>query len=346
MSPEVRFGVIGAGAWGINHVRVIASESGCALVGVADPDPTTRPRIASLAPLARYMADPGDLLADSTIDAVVIASPSTSHAHWVCAALEAKKHVLVEKPFALTVPDAMRMAANARRANTIVMVGHLMVHHPAVVRLKSLVRDGVLGQLHYIHATRANLGHSRGDSVLWSFGPHDLSMIEFLLEQWPISVSARGRCVANPGVEDVVFLSLRYPDDVMAHLHLSWLSPRKERRLALVGSERVIELDDVAQEKLHIFERGYDRPPQFTRFDEYLALRQGDVHIPQLVMEEPLRLQARSFVDAIRSNRPAPCGPTSALATVAILDAAQQSLTLDGAPRQIDYPLETTSILS
>lgn len=341
MPADIRFGVIGVGAWGVNHVRVVASEPGCVLAGVADIDDRVLSRAHSIASGVTCTREPAELLADPEIDAVVIATPPATHARLVCAALECNKHVLVEKPFALNVKDAMRVVDQSRRSSSIVMVGHLLVHHPAVIRLKELFQIGTLGQLHYIHATRANWGQPRSDSVLWSFGPHDLSMIELLLERSPISVSATGR--GQRGLEDLVFVSLRYPGNVMAQLHLSWVSPRKERRLTLVGSERVMELDDVAHEKLRIFDRGYSQPPRFTKFDEYLALGQGDIHIPQVTMEEPLRLQLRSFLDAIRNGQPALSGPTSGLRTVVILEAAQRSLAAGGTPQSLEYPLETTS---
>jgi len=290
---DVRIAVLGTGAWGINYVRVLATEPTVSLVAIADPDPKTHDRVRELSASIRCSLD----------------------------------------------PDAQRIVETARRTSRVVTVGHLMVHHPAIVQLKALIRTGALGKLHYAYATRVNLGRRRVDeNVLWSFGSHDLSMLEFLLDQSPTSVSARGQCVMQPGNEDVVFLTMRYPDGLIAHVHTSWLSPRKERRLTLVGSDRMCEFDDVAPEKLRIYDRAYDQPPRFTRFDEYLTLRGGDVHIPRVVMDEPLRLQLRHWLQAIASGSNELAGPTNGLRVVAILDAAQRSVRAEGAPMDVHYP--------
>jgi len=337
-SPVIRVAVIGAGAWGVNHVRVLANEPRCELVAVADPDASTKAVVAALAPHARHVPDAEHVFGDPRIDAVVIASPSPSHAALTRAALAADKHVLVEKPLAFTVEDATAIAALAEVRNRVGMVGHLMVFHPAIVRLRELVRSGVLGKLHYLASTRVNLGRIRRDeNALWSFGPHDLSMIDFLLGLEPSSVAARGQCVLQPGVEDVVFLTLRYATGEMAHIHLSWLSPRKERRLTLVGSQKMAEFDDVAVDKLRIYDKGYDRPPEFTEYAQYLTLRDGDVHIPQIAMQEPLKLQLRHFLDCIATGRTPLTDLPSAVRVVRILAAAQESLAHDGMPiRLID----------
>jgi predicted dehydrogenase len=328
-----RIAVLGAGAWGINHVRVLASEPRCTLVKVADPDPRTRDRVHAVAPDVKHVADPDEVLADPTIDAIVIASPAPTHTELACAALDAGKHVLVEKPLALSLDDARRVASTARRAGRVGMVGHLMVYHPAVIRLRDLLRSGQLGQLHYLHSVRVNLGRLRRDeNALWSFGPHDLSMIELLLDRQPESVTARGQCVLQPGIEDVVFLTLQYANGEMAQLHLSWLSPRKERRLTLVCSKKMAEFDDVSLEKLRIYDRGYDRPPDFTQFAEYLTIRDGDVHIPHVPMGEPLRLEIAHFVDCVEHERAPMTDLESGVRIVAILEAAQRSLATGGAP--------------
>lgn len=329
----IRVGIVGAGAWGLNHVRVTATEPGCELAAVADPDDESRDRAKELTPSARVTADPDHLFADPAIDAMVIASPAPTHAALALAALAAGKHVLIEKPLALRLSDAYAIAETARTRRRTAMVGHLMVFHPAVVRLRELLSSGALGHLHYLHSTRVNLGRIRHDeNALWSFGPHDLSMIDFLVEDVPQTVSARGQCVLQPGVEDVVFLTLRYASGAMAHVHLSWLSPRKERRLTLVCAQKMVEFDDVATDKLRIYDKGYDRPPAFTEYAQYLTLRDGDVHIPQLPMQEPLRLQLQYFLARVRDGRPPVTGLDHALRVTAVLEAAQRSLALDGVP--------------
>jgi predicted dehydrogenase len=332
VTQRPRVAVIGAGAWGLNHVRVVAGEPRCELAAIVDGDPAARAKASQLAPGAAVLHDLDQVLADRSIEVVIVATPAPTHASIACAALAAGKHVLVEKPLALSTKDAQRIA-DAVRPQRVAMVGHLMVFHPAVARLRELLRSGALGKLHYVHSTRANLGRLRRDeNALWSFGPHELSMLDHLLGRTPVSVTARGQCVLQPGIEDVVFLTLRYSDGEMAHLHLSWLHPRKERRLTLVCAQKMVEFDDVAPEKLRIYDKGYDRPPQFTQFADYLTLRDGDVHIPQLSMEEPLKLQLRHLLDCVESGERPTTDIASALRIVATLEAAQRSLASDGVP--------------
>lgn len=324
----LRIAVVGAGAWGVNHLRVVTSEPGCVLAAVVDPDPLARRKVDH----APAFEDLAPVLRDPAIDAVVIASPARTHAELACAAFRAGKHVLVEKPLAMSVADACAVEAAGRASGRVGMVGHLMVYHPGVARLAAMLGSGALGTLHYLHSTRVNLGRIRHDeSALWSFGPHDLSMIDYMLGALPIDVVARGQQALQVGLEDVVFLALRYPNNVMAHIHLSWLSPRKERRLTLVCSQKMAEFDDVAADKLRIYDKGYDRPPEFTEYAQYLTLRDGDVHIPQLSMQEPLRLQLRQFVACIAERREPMTSLASGVRVIRILEAAQQSLSSDGA---------------
>jgi len=297
-----------------------------------DRDPTARERARTLAPRANISEDVDRVFGDPEIEAVIIATPAKTHVGLARAAIAAHKHVLIEKPLALSERDARVIAAEAR-ADRAFMVGHLMAFHPAVTRLRELLRSGELGRLHYVHSTRANLGKIRKDeTALWSFGPHELSMLDYLLERSPVSVAARGHCVVQPSIEDVVFVTLRYPEGEMAHMHLSWLHPRKERALTLVCSRRMVEFDDVSPEKLRIYDKGYNRPQSFTQFGEYLTLRDGDVYIPQLSMHEPLRLQLEHFLHCVRTGEAPRTDLRSALRITATLDAAQRSLGLDGVP--------------
>jgi predicted dehydrogenase len=335
----IRIGVLGAGSWGINHVRVLAAEPRCRIVAVAEPDQAKRPLIAELAPGARWTESAGPVVSSPEIDAVVIAAPAATHVELAIAALDAGKHVLIEKPVARSVAEARRVAAAAARAGTIGMVGHLMVFHPAVRRIRELLRSGSLGRPFYVHAMRVNLGRIRSDeTALWCFGPHDLSMLDYILGEHPVTASACGTAVLQPGIEDVVFVTLRYASGILANLHLSWLHPRKERRFTLVCSQKMVELDDVSPEKLRIYDKGYDRPPEFTQFGEFLTIRDGDVHIPQVSMEEPLRAEIRHFLDCIeRGERPL-TDLSQGVRVTAILEAAQRSLAAGGAPLAVDDP--------
>ena len=332
-APPIQIGVLGAGSWGINHVRVLAAEPRCRVAAVAEPDEAKRPLIAELAPAARWTASAEAVIRAPDIDAVVIASPAATHVELAIAAFAAGKHVLVEKPVARNLDDACRVAAAAARAGTVGMVGHLMVFHPAVRRIRELHRSGSLGRPFYIHAMRVNLGRIRSDeTALWCFGPHDLSMIDHILGEHPVTVSACGTAVLQPGIEDVVFVTLRYASGILANLHLSWLHPRKERRFTLVCSQKMVELDDVSPEKLRIYDKGYDRPPEFTQFGEFLTIRDGDVHIPKVAMEEPLRAEIRHFLDCIERGERPETDLAQGVRVTAILAAAEMSLAAGGAP--------------
>jgi predicted dehydrogenase len=329
----IRVGVVGAGYWGINHVRAFAHVDGAELVAIAEPDPKALRRAQALAPSARPCASFEELLAQP-VDAVVLATPAVLHARQAISALEADKHVFVEKPMALDPNDATRMAELAKARGRTLMVGHLMLYHPGYERLRQLVRSGAIGDVYYLYALRVNLGRLRRDeNALWSFAPHDLSMILDLCEGRAVTVAARGQAYLQPGIEDVVFVNITFSDKTMAQVQLSWLDPRKERRLTVVGSKKMVEFDDShPTEKLRIYDKGYDRPPEFTQYGEYLTVRHGDIHIPRVDMAEPLDLECRHFVACVASSEEPRTGAAHGLEVVRVLTAADRSLKSGGAP--------------
>jgi predicted dehydrogenase len=343
---SVRVAVAGAGYWGVNHVRAFAHLAGAELTMVCDPDEAQRKKALAIAPRARAGSSLEEALAAPDVDAVVLATPAKLHAAQALAALAAGKHVFVEKPMALTLADAEAVArAAAAASGRVLLVGHLMVYHPAVRKLEELLDPShpqSIGDVYYLYAQRVNLGRLRRDeNALWSFGPHDVSLILHLLRARPVEVSAHGHGYLQTRVEDVVFLHLGFADGRMAHVQLSWLDPRKERRMTLVGSRRMVEFDDVhPTEKLRIYDKGYDRPPEFSDFAEYLTIRQGDVHIPRIDAGEPLGIECRHFVDCIARGVPARSDAQSGVEVVRVLSAAQRSLEQGGAPIRLDAPDE------
>lgn len=330
----VRLAVAGAGYWGINHVRAAASLRSARLVAVADPSDAARARAARLAPSARLETEFDAILAAADVDAVILATPARDHAAQAVAALDAGKHVLVEKPLALSTVDALRVQAAAERAKKTLMVGHLMLFHPAFERLQQLVRDGELGALFYAYALRVNLGRLRCDeNALWSLGPHDVSMVLELFRARPATVAARGQAYLQPNIEDVVFLNLAFADGKMAQVQLSWLDPHKERRLTVVGAKKMVVFDDAStSEKLRIYDKGYERPPSFTQFGEYLTIRQGDIHIPRVDMSEPLERELSHFVASVRDGTTPRTDAAHAVEVVRVLEAGQRSLMQGGVP--------------
>jgi predicted dehydrogenase len=348
-NTPVRVAVVGAGYWGINHVRSFARLPGCELVAVCEPDDKSRRRAADLAPSARLLTDYEAVLADPGIDAVVLATPAVLHASQAGAALSAGKHVLVEKPMALTTAEAETLCKQAEASGRVFLVGHLMLYHAAVLRLRQMIKAGEIGDVYYLYAQRVNLGRLRTDeNAMWSLGPHDVSMILYLLDQMPVTVAARGQSYLQPGIEDVVFVNLAFADGKMAQIQVSWLDPHKERRLTVVGSQRMVEFDDShPTEKLRIYDKGFGgkdgRPPEFTQYGEYLTVRQGDIHIPHLDLPEPLAVECRHFIDCIKKSRTASAqeageplvprtGAREGLRVVQVLAAAQRSLSQHGIP--------------
>lgn len=334
-----RIAVIGTGAWGLSHVRTFAAEPLAELTWICDREPAALARAARLAPGAHATTDVAEVLAARDVDGVVIATPAVTHAELAVAALARGRHALVEKPLAMSVGEAERIAEAAGRSGASVLVGHLMRYHPVVEHLRRLVAAGELGEVFYLSSVRANLGRLRRDeNALWSFGPHDLSMIDYLVPGAPVTIAARGASFLQPGIADVVFVNLELAPStsgarpVMAQIHLSWLNPHKERRLMIVGSRKMAELDDTGAEKLRIYDRGYDRPPEFENFAEYLTLRNGDIYVPQVPMAEPLAAMARHFAACVAGAETPRTDLASGLRVVRLLAAAQTSLERGGEP--------------
>jgi predicted dehydrogenase len=332
---RLRVGVIGAGMWGRNHVRTLAQMAGVELAAVCDVSDQVRQRIAK--------AYPGALVTDSVdrlltaVDAVVVASTARTHGEFGLRAVEAGKPVLVEKPFALTVPEAERIAEASERLGVPALAGHLLEFHPVVDRLRTLVRDGSLGELYYLHSQRVNLGQVRPDeNALWSFGPHDISVALFLMGEGPVSVAAQGFSYLQPGIEDVVFVAMRFRSGVVAHAHLSWLDPHKERRLTVVGSKQMAVFDDMAaREKLRLYDKGVARP-EYGSYGESLAVREGDILIPKVSNAEPLGLELAHFVRVAQGEEPTRADARDGVRVVRVLEAASRSLLAGGAPTSVE----------
>jgi predicted dehydrogenase len=333
----LKVGVIGAGAWGWNHVRTVASLADAELAAVCDPDAKVRERVNRQYPAAFVTGDVAALLA--AVDAVVVASPAATHATIALQAIDAGKPVLVEKPFALSVTDAQQVARRGAERGVPVLAGHLLVYHPALERLREMVQTGELGQVFYLYGLRVNLGQVRKDeNALWSFGPHDVSVALYLLDQQPTRVAAHGKSYLQPAIEDVVFLTMEFGSGVLAHVQMSWLDPHKERKLTVVGAKKMVVFDDMEpREKLRIYDKGVERSPQYVSFGENLAIREGDIFIPRIPTVEPLAAELAHFVRAARGQE-APrrgAGAEDGVRVVRVLEAASRSLAGGGSPEDL-----------
>jgi predicted dehydrogenase len=342
---SVRVAHVGLGYWGPNLLRNMMTVRRAQVVAVADLD---RDRLADVAQNGRAIAtttDYRELLGDPGVDAVVIATPAAIHARLVREFLEAGKHVLVEKPLALTGDECSGLAALAEERGLALMVGHTFLYNAAVRRMKQYVDEGELGEVFYIYSQRLNLGRVRNDvNALWNFAPHDVSILIYLLSQSPTEVSARGFAYLQPGVEDVVFMTLLFPNGTSANVHISWLDPHKIRKMTVVGSRKMAVYDDVSSDaRIVVYDRGVDRVPtadsprDFKSFADFqLRLRSGDVTIPAFKFSEPLQLECEHFIDCIcGGKRPLTDGRHGA-AVVRVLEAAQQSMHRSGAAVRIE----------
>ena len=327
---ELRFALIGLGHWGPNYARLLHGQvPNARLVACADLRPERRQAIGNLYPGVRQHPDHRSLLAAGGLDAAIVATTTSTHQVVATDCLEAGLHVLVEKPLADTSLAGEEIVRAADRASRILMVGHTFLFNPAVERIKRIIEDGDLGRVLYLSFRRTGLGPIRQDvNALWDLAPHDLSMLRYWLGADPVEVTARGQSYLRPGVEDVVFLTLRYPADVLVGIQVSWLDPVKDRTVTIVGDRKMIVYDDVhPTEKLRMYDKGASYQPRGGEFSEFLAsVRDGDIVIPKVESREPLREELVHFAScAERGVQPRSDG-REALQLVRILEQAQADL--------------------
>jgi predicted dehydrogenase len=330
----VRVAIVGAGEWGANHVRTFAQLRGAELAAVCDLDEARLALVRAQYPDVRTTTSYEEVVQDPSVEAVVIASFACRHFEHARLALEAGKHVLVEKPMTLGAEEAETLVRTSGRVGRCLMAGHLLLYHPAVAKMKQLVDSAELGEPLYLYSQRLNLGRVRRDeNALWSFGPHDVAIAVHLFGDEPEVVTAKGEAYLQPGIVDVVFVTLRFPQRKMAHIHLSWLDPHKTRRTTVVGSRKMVVFDDMEPtDKIRIYDKGVDVRPHAVSYEDYLHVRFGDVLIPHVGAAEPLRLECQHFLECIRTGaRPLSDG-VQGLQVIRVLTAAQKSMDLDGAP--------------
>jgi predicted dehydrogenase len=329
---RISVGVVGMNYWGPNLARNLARLDGCRVAWVCDRDEEVLARHRAAHPAARFTARYEDLLEDPDLDAVVIATPVPTHAPLARQALETGKDAFVEKPLALTGRDANELAALADARGRVLMVDHLLVYHPAVQAVKDLIEAGRLGQVFYLYGNRLNLGIVRQDeNALWSLGPHDISVMLWLVGERPVEVAASGESYLQPGVEDVVFGRIRFPSGIIGHLHLSWLDPNKMRRMTVIGSDRMVVFDDMETErKVTVYDKG--PIPRTETYSEYIQVRSGDIHIPRVPATEPLRIVCERFVRAVADRGQTPSDGWAGAAVVEVLEAMTESLGDSGRP--------------
>ena len=333
-----RIAVLGAGYWGVNHIRNY-SELG-ALEVVCDTNRASLDEISARYPGIRIETDLSRVLAGDSIDGVVIATPAVTHYSLARQAIDAGKHVLVEKPLALNVDEGHHLVELADSRGVILMVGHLLEYHPAVLRLAELVKSGELGELRYIYSSRLNLGKvRREENILWSFAPHDIAIILRLTEEMPVRVSATGGAYLQPEIADVTVTSLEFGSGIRAHIFVSWLHPYKEQRMVVIGSKRMAVFDDVRSEhKLVVYDQGVD-------FVDGRPIARKNGGAPESIAAfEPLKRQSEVFLESITGSRKPITDGHSGLRVLKVLDAAERSLGLAGFPASLERDGDVASL--
>ena len=331
MKSELTVAQIGVGYWGPNLLRNLVTNKQCHVKLAIDLSADRRDFVQSLYPDVKVSDDSEEVFSDPAIDAVVISTPVKSHFDLSVKALETGKHILIEKPMATTVAEVDQLGKLAESKNLIAMVGHTFLYNPAVRHIKKIIDAGELGDIRYIYSQRVNLGRIRSDvDALWNLAPHDVSIIQYWLNNSePEYVKRVGMDYVQNGVDDVVFLSIKYPNHILANIHVSWLDPHKIRKMTVVGSERMVVYDDIAENKVTIFDKGIDRMAvlgKYMDFDKPNPLnfnhRSGDVVVPEIAWEEPLKVEIQHFVDCILKKTPCLTGVDHAKQVVAVLEQA------------------------
>src|SRR5690349_10019063 len=337
-SRPVGIAVAGPGYWGPNLLRVLGDNLDAEVRWLCDLDTERLARYRRRYPGARVTTRMERVLADPDVDAVIIATPVHTHYELAAKALEAGKHVFVEKPLAQSSELADDLAVIARERGRILMCGHTFLYSPPVRAVKRMIEAGTLGDIFFISSSRVNLGlHQRDVSVIWDLGPHDFSILLYWLSELPTSVRAVGRDSIVKGIVDVAFVTMSFASGIVVNVELSWLAPSKLRRTVLVGSERMVIYDDGAPEPVRVFDRGvvYRDPETFGEY--HLSYRSGDVISPRIESHEPLSLELADFVNAITNDESMEFQTTVARSVVRIVEAADRSLQAGGREVSLDH---------
>jgi len=334
MAKPVRVAVVGCGYWGPNLVRNFRSLSDCQLTDLCDVSTSRLNHLKSLYPDMATHVSFENMLSSRELDAIVIATPVHLHHKLAMQSLTAGKHVMIEKPMAGSVTQCDELADLARKKKVTLMVGHTFLYSPHVRKIKEIVKSGDIGDILYISSRRLNLGLFQKDiNVVWDLAPHDISIIQYLMEELPEAVNCQGNAHVTKGVEDISNMTLTFRSGRYATIQTSWLDPRKVREMTIVGTKRMIVYDDLQPlHKIEIYDQRVEKPPHYDSFAEFqYAYHYGDVYIPYVKQDEPLKIECRHFLDCIHTGDSPITSAEQATAVVRILEAASASLQQKGA---------------
>jgi predicted dehydrogenase len=332
---EISVAQLGCGYWGPNLLRNFSAQPGCHVRWVAEEDSNRRAYVESNYPKTKTTAAWQDAVNDPNVQAVIIATPASTHYSLGKTCLEAGKHIFVEKPLAMSLREADDLAQLSASRKLTLMLGDTFLYNNAVRYLKGLIREGELGEIYYIYSQRLNLGRIRTDvNAWWNLAPHDVSILLYLMDwELPVSVSARGVDYVQPSIEDVVFATLTWANRVTAHIQVSWLDPGKTRKMTIVGNRKMVVYDDVSDDKIAVMDKGIDRVARaegnmhYDYFNNYQLLhRTGDILLPRIDFQEPLKVETAHFLECVRTGETPLTGAKHGRSAVAILEAGQRSL--------------------
>ncbi|MBI2118351.1 MAG: Gfo/Idh/MocA family oxidoreductase [Elusimicrobia bacterium] len=298
----IKLAIVGLGHWGPNYLRIFSQINDCKIVACMDCNETRLENFKKIYPYLKFYRNLNELYKKEKMDAVIIATPTSSHFSIALQALQNSKHILVEKPLALTISECMQLTQLAKEKNKILMVGHTFLYNDAVIWLKKFLQNRQAGRIYYIYATRTNLGPIRQDvNSLIDLSPHDISIFLYLLGKKPSSVSAHGASFLNNQREDVSFLTLYFDEGIVGHIHVSWLDPRKVRQITVIGNKKMILFDDINPfEPIRIYDKSVKQQKEYSDYSEFKTiLYEGDVVIPKVYLSEPLKNQCREFLTSI-----------------------------------------------
>jgi predicted dehydrogenase len=343
MHDPVNIAVVGLGYWGPNLVRNLVEDPGADVTYVCDLREERLEKLGRRYPAVQLTTEYDAVLGDPLVEAVVLATPVGSHYPLARSALEAGKHVFVEKPLAASSLEAVDLIRRAEDAGLVLMPGHTFLYSPPVQEIRSLITSGALGEIYFISTSRVNLGlHQPDVSVAWDLGPHDFSILRYWLEEAPSHVSAIARSCVLPNTPDVAFINLEFPSGTIAHVELSWLAPSKLRRTTIVGSEKMVVYDDTSNEPVRVFDSGAMLPDPES-FGEYrLTYRTGDIVSPHIEAAEPLALELADFCESVRHDGEPRSSATVGLDVIRMIEAVDGSLAHSGARVGVTTELSST----
>lgn len=333
----IKIGVVGCGHWGPNHIRIFSSLSDSKVLMCCDISEERLRSVKALFPSIATTGRPQDIFRNNDIDAVCIAAPTASHFSLTKEALEGGKHVLCEKPLALTPEECRHLQELARKFKKILMVGHVFVFNAGIVRLREYLKSNELGTVHYAHSERTNLGPFRYDvNALWDLAPHDISIFNYLFNNSPVSVSARGQRCLGTSLEDMAFATLEYPNNILVNIHVSWLDPKKVRQITIVGDKKMVSWDDLDNAgPVKLYDKHVERTATFyeTYGEFQLLSKEGSITIPKIDAVEPLKTQNQYFIECLlKGKTPDIADAQKGLEVVRALCAIQESMDKQGAP--------------